>query len=124
HIPTLRKVRQSELRALLSTQTSKNKKSKGAGDTTTQRLRVIMNGVTGRMGLNQHLVRSIIAIRDSGGVLLGNGNRMMPDPILVGRDAEKLERLAKQFCVQRWTTDLDNALTEKSDSIFFDAATT
>ncbi len=91
---------------------------------TTQRLGVIMNGVTGRMGLNQHLVRSIIAIRDSGGVLLGNGNRMMPDPILVGRDAEKLERLAKQFSVQRWTTDLDNALTEKSDSIFFDAATT
>ena len=91
---------------------------------TTQRLGVIMNGVTGRMGLNQHLVRSIIAIRDSGGVLLGNGDRMMPDPILVGRDADKLERLAKQFCVQRWTTDLDNALTEKSDSIFFDAATT
>ena len=54
---------------------------------TTQRLGVIMNGVTGRMGLNQHLVRSIIAIRDSGGVLLGNGDRMMPDPILVGRDA-------------------------------------
>jgi predicted dehydrogenase len=91
---------------------------------TTQRLGVIMNGVTGRMGLNQHLIRSIIAIRDSGGVLLGNGDRMMPDPILVGRDADKLERLAKQFCVQRWTTDLDKALTEKTDSIFFDAATT
>jgi len=91
---------------------------------TTQRLGVIMNGVTGRMGLNQHLIRSIIAIRDSGGVLLGNGDRIMPDPILVGRDADKLERLAKQFCVQRWTTDLDKALTEKSDSIFFDAATT
>src|SRR5712675_3091390 len=91
---------------------------------TTQRLGVIMNGVTGRMGLNQHLIRSIIAIRDSGGVVLGNGDRMMPDPILVGRDAGKLERLAKQFCVQRWSTDLDKALTEKSDTIFFDAATT
>src|SRR4030081_904431 len=91
---------------------------------TTQRLGVIMNGVTGRMGLNQHLIRSIIAIRDSGGVRLGNGDRMMPDPILVGRDADKLERLAKQFNVQRWSTDLDKALSEKSDSIFFDAATT
>jgi len=56
---------------------------------TTQRLGVIMNGVTGRMGLNQHLIRSIIAIRDQGGVVLGNGDRVMPDPILVGRDADK-----------------------------------
>jgi len=92
--------------------------------TTTKRLGVIMNGVTGRMGLNQHLIRSIIAIRDSGGVRLANGDRMMPDPILVGRDAEKLERLARQFNVARWTTDLDQALADKSDAIFFDAATT
>ena len=91
---------------------------------TTQRLGVIMNGVTGRMGLNQHLIRSIVAIRDQGGVKLANGDRVMPDPILVGRDADKLERLAKQFKVARWTTDLDKALTEKSDSVFFDAATT
>ncbi len=56
-----------------------------------QRLGVIMNGITGRMGLNQHLIRSIVAIRDQGGVLLGNGDRVMPDPILVGRDAEKVE---------------------------------
>ena len=70
---------------------------------TTQRLGVIMNGVTGRMGLNQHLVRSIIAIRESGGVVLGNGDRMMPDPILVGRDADKVEGLARQFNVQRST---------------------
>src|SRR6202048_4490485 len=91
---------------------------------TTKRLGVILSGVPGRMGLNQHLIRSIIAIRDSGGVLLSNGDRMMPDPILVGRDADKVERLAKRFNVARWTTDLDKALTEKSDSIFFDAATT
>ena len=91
---------------------------------TTQRLGVIMNGVTGRMGLNQHLIRSIIAIRDSGGVALSNGNRMMPDPILVGRHADKVERLAKQFNVARWTTDLDAALADNSDTIFFDAATT
>src|SRR3979411_236639 len=91
---------------------------------TTQRLAVIMNGVTGRMGLNQHLIRSIIAIRDSGGVRLGNGDRIMPDPILVGRDADKLGRLAKQFNVARWTTDLHKALPDESDPVFCDAATT
>ena len=91
---------------------------------TTQRLGVIMNGVTGRMGLNQHLVRSIVAIRDQGGVLLSNGDRVMPDPILVGRDADKVEQLAKRFNVARWTTDLDKALADKNDTIFFDAATT
>ena len=91
---------------------------------TTKRLGLIMNGVTGRMGLNQHLIRSIVAIRDSGGVLLSNGDRMMPDPILVGRDAEKIERLARQFNVKRFTTNLDKALADKDDTIFFDAATT
>src|SRR6202000_500716 len=70
------------------------------------------------------LIRSIIAIRDSGGALLSNGDRMMPDPILVGRDADKVERLAKRFKVERWTTDLDKALADKNDTIFFDAATT
>src|SRR5258706_5419466 len=116
--------RPSGLVGVIAARATKTKNSEGAGNMTTQRLGVIMNGVTGRMGLNQHLIRSIIASRDSGGVVLGNGDRMMPDPILVGRDAGKLERLAKQFCVQRWTTDLDKALTEKSDTIFFDAATT
>lgn len=58
---------------------------------TTQRLGLIMNGVTGRMGLNQHLIRSIVAIREQGGVRLKNGDRVMPDPILVGRSAEKVE---------------------------------
>src|SRR3954465_14647171 len=91
---------------------------------TTQRLGVIMNGVTGRMGLNQHLIRSIVAIRDQGGVVIGNGDRMMPDPILIGRDAGKVEALAKRFNVERWSTDLDKALADKNDSIFFDAATT
>ena len=90
----------------------------------TQRLGLIMNGVTGRMGLNQHLIRSIVAIRDQGGVALANGDRVMPDPILVGRDAGKVEALAKRFNVARWTTDLDKALSDKNDSVFFDAATT
>ena len=91
---------------------------------TTQRLGLIMNGVTGRMGLNQHLVRSIVAIRDQGGVKLANGDRVMPDPILVGRDAGKVEKLAKQYNIARWGTDLDAALADKNDTVFFDAATT
>ena len=87
---------------------------------TTQRLGVIMNGVTGRMGLNQHLIRSIIAIRDQGGVKLSNGDRVMPDPILVGRNPDKVEALAKRFGVERWTTDLDGALSDKKDTVFRD----
>ena len=59
----------------------------------TQRLGLIMHGVTGRMGMNQHLIRSIVAIRNQGGVLLSNGDRVMPDPILIGRNAEKIEAL-------------------------------
>ncbi|MDB5564518.1 MAG: hypothetical protein JWP84_1084 [Tardiphaga sp.] len=88
------------------------------------RLGIIMNGVTGRMGLNQHLVRSIVAIREQGGVAMKNGDRMMPDPILVGRNADKIEALAKKYNVARWTTDLDKALADKNDTMFFDAATT
>jgi predicted dehydrogenase len=89
-----------------------------------QRLGVIMNGVTGRMGTNQHLVRSIVAIRREGGVALRNGDRVMPDPILVGRNADKLEQLARQHGISRWTTDLDAALRNADDTLFFDAATT
>src|SRR6201989_790418 len=90
----------------------------------TQRLGLIMHGVTGRMGMNQHLIRSIVASRAQGGVALSNGDRVMPDPILVGRDAGKVEALAKRFNVARWTTDLDKALSGKNDTVFFDAATT
>jgi predicted dehydrogenase len=90
----------------------------------TQRLGIIMNGVTGRMGLNQHLVRSIVAIRKQGGVTLSNGDRVMPDPILVGRNAEKVAALAKQYGIERSTSDLDAALKSPDDTVFFDAATT
>ena len=90
----------------------------------TQRLGIIMNGVTGRMGLNQHLVRSIVAIRKQGGVLLSNGDRVMPDPILVGRNAERVAALAKQYGIERSTSDLDAALKNPDDTVFFDAATT
>ena len=89
-----------------------------------KRLGIIMNGVTGRMGMNQHLVRSIVAIRDEGGVTLKNGDRVMPDPILVGRNEEKLAGLAKAHGIARFTTDLDAALADSNDTVFFDAATT
>jgi predicted dehydrogenase len=90
----------------------------------TQRLGIIMHGVTGRMGLNQHLERSIVAIRKAGGVALPNGDRVMPDPILVGRNGARLAALAQQYGIERHTTDLDAALKDPKDTVFFDAATT
>jgi len=89
-----------------------------------QRLGVIMNGVTGRMGTNQHLARSVMAIRKEGGVRLADGTRVIPDPILVGRNAEKLKKLAAEHGLERWTTDLDEALGNPDDTVFFDAAST
>ena len=89
-----------------------------------KRLGIVMNGVTGRMGINQHLIRSVAAIRSQGGVTLKNGDRVMPDPILVGRNEEKIAALAKAHGVARCTTDLDKALADKNDTVFFDAATT
>ena len=83
-----------------------------------------MHGVTGRMGTNQHLVRSIAAIRAQGGVALANGDRVMPDPILVGRNAEKVAALARANGVERTTTDLAAALADPEDTVFFDAGTT
>ncbi len=90
----------------------------------TQRLGIIMHGITGRMGYNQHLVRSICAIRDQGGVTLPNGDRVMPDPVLIGRNAEKVEAIAKKHGIKRTATDLDAALANKDDTIFFDAGST
>ena len=89
-----------------------------------QRLGLIMHGVTGRMGMNQHLIRSIVAIRNQGGVTLSNGDKVMPDPILIGRNAEKMEALAKAHKIERWGTDLEKALANKDDTVFFDAGTT
>ena len=89
-----------------------------------QRLGIIMHGVTGRMGYNQHLVRSILAIRDQGGIMLKNGDRLVVDPIIVGRDRDKIEALAKKHNIARWTTDLDGALKNAEDTVFFDAGTT
>jgi predicted dehydrogenase len=88
-----------------------------------RRIGIIMHGVTGRMGMNQHLIRSILEIRKQGGVALKDGTRLMPDPLLVGRDAPKVEELARTHRVARWTTDLAAAL-KGPDEVFFDAAST
>ncbi|KHJ66923.1 oxidoreductase [Pantoea rodasii] len=85
---------------------------------------IIMHGVTGRMGKNQHLIRSIVQIRQQGGVALANGDRLMPDPILIGRNAEKIAALAREYGIERWGTNIDEALNNPHDIIFFDAATT
>ena len=90
----------------------------------TQRLGIIMHGVTGRMGMNQHLIRSIVAIRAQGGVTLSNGDKVMPEPILVGRNEEKIAALARAHGIERWSTDLDKALQNPQDTVFFDAGTT
>ena len=89
-----------------------------------RRVGIIMNGVTGRMGTNQHLIRSILAIRDEGGVELSDGTRVVPDPILLGRNADKVAALAKEHGVERWSTDLGAALENPDDELYFDAATT
>ena len=88
------------------------------------RLGIIMNGVTGRMGTNQHLMRSIVEIIKQGGVDLGNGEVIMPDPILVGRNAAKLAKLSGISGVNKYTTDLASVLDDPSYSIYFDAQTT
>jgi predicted dehydrogenase len=90
----------------------------------TQRIGIIMNGVTGRMGKNQHLIRSILALRNQGGLLLPDGERLLPEPVLLGRNAKKIEALAKELGVERWTTDLDAALSNPEDSIYFDSVLT
>lgn len=91
---------------------------------TQQRIGIIMHGVTGRMGMNQHLIRSVLAIRDQGGVTLRDGTHLVPDPIIVGRNEEKIAALAKAHGIERYTTDLEAALANPDDSIFFDAAST
>jgi len=86
--------------------------------------RILMNGVTGRMGYRQHLLRSILAIRDEGGVQLPDGSRLRVEPVLIGRNAEKLARLADQHGIADWSTDLDAVLAEDAAPIYFDAQVT
>src|SRR6478735_5833229 len=85
---------------------------------------IIMNGVTGRMGTNQHLMRSIVEIIKQGGVKVGSGETIMPDPVLVGRDENKLQRLCSLAGIKKMSTNLDTALADANNTIYFDAQTT
>ncbi|MEU6037205.1 Gfo/Idh/MocA family oxidoreductase [Actinomadura sp. NPDC047616] len=87
-------------------------------------LGIVMNGVTGRMGYRQHLLRSILAIRDQGGLRLADGTTLWPEPVLVGRNADKLRALADRHGLTEWTTDLNAALERSDVEIYFDAQVT
>ncbi len=85
---------------------------------------VILNGVTGRMGTNQHLIRSLLAIQKQGGVKDKSGSTILPKVLLLGRNADKLASLAREAGGLPWTTDLDSALGDPGYSVYFDAQTT
>jgi len=89
-----------------------------------RRIGIIMHGITGRMGYNQHLVRSILAIRDQGGLILPSGDTLLVDPILVGRSLDKVRTIAERHGIERYSDDLDAALSNPEDEIFFDAGAT
>ncbi|MFP6615592.1 MAG: Gfo/Idh/MocA family oxidoreductase, partial [Candidatus Hydrogenedentota bacterium] len=89
-----------------------------------ERIGIVMNGITGRMGRNQHLARSIMAIREQGGVVLDDGRMLMPEPLLVGRNEEKLKGLSEAHGGLKFTTDLDAALGDPDYSVYFDSQTT
>ncbi len=87
-------------------------------------IKVALNGVTGRMGYRQHLVRSILAIREQGGVTLADGTRLVPEPVLVGRNADRVEAIAKRHGIEHWSTDLDSVLADPEIEIYFDSQVT
>src|SRR5713101_8797951 len=80
-------------------------------------VQVAVNGVTGRMGYRQHLVRSLLAIRDQGGVLLDDGTAILPEPVLVGRSEERLRQIAERHGIRRWTTSLDDVLRDRKSVV-------
>ncbi|MCP4452516.1 MAG: Gfo/Idh/MocA family oxidoreductase [Planctomycetes bacterium] len=91
---------------------------------TQHKVGIILNGVTGRMGTHQHLLRSLCPIIKQGGIQISENEVIMPDPILVGRNPEKLKALTEQSGVTKTTTNLDEALADPHNSIYFDAQTT
>jgi predicted dehydrogenase len=91
---------------------------------TRRTVRIALNGVTGRMGYRQHLVRSLLAIREEGGLDLGNGGTLWPEPVLVGRRDHALKALADRHGLEHWSTDLDAVLADPEVEIYFDAQVT
>ena len=85
---------------------------------------VALNGVTGRMGYRQHLVRSLLSIREQGGVRLGDGTAVYPEPVLVGRSEERLRAIASRHGLDRWTTSLDEVLADPEVEVYFDTQVT
>src|SRR5690242_19834105 len=85
---------------------------------------VALNGVTGRMGYRQHLVRSLLGIREQGGVRLDDGTDIFPEPILVGRSEQRLRAIAERHGLERWTTSLDEVLSDPAVEVYFDAQVT
>ena len=93
--------------------------------TKVHRIGIIMNGVTGRMGTNQHLLRSIVPIIQQGGIKISDTEYILPEPVLVGRNAARLQQLAERTGIPlAYTTDLDSLLSDPKYSIYFDAQTT
>ena len=90
----------------------------------TRTLRVAMDGVTGRLGTNQHLIRSVLAIHKEGGLQLRSGDRLVPEPVLLGRNPEKLAALGAAHGGLEWSADTAAILADKSIDIYFDAAAT
>ncbi|MFW5798981.1 MAG: Gfo/Idh/MocA family protein [Planctomycetota bacterium] len=89
-----------------------------------RKIGIILNGVTGRMGTNQHLVRSILAIIEQGGIKVSDDLTILPDPILTGRNENKLRDLAERYGVKRYSTDVEAALADDYNEIFFDSSST
>src|SRR6201997_5146156 len=87
-------------------------------------IQVALNGVTGRMGYRQHLVRSLLAIREQGGIQLEDGTAVYPEPVLVGRSEERLRAIASRHGLDRWTTDLDEVLADPEVEVYFDTQIT
>ena len=87
-------------------------------------LRIAMDGVTGRLGTTQHLIRSVLAIRQEGGLPLGNGDRLVPEPVLLGRNPDKLSALAAAHGGLTWSADTAATLADKTIDIYFDAVAT
>ncbi|MWA11240.1 Gfo/Idh/MocA family protein [Streptomyces sp. BA2] len=96
---------------------------------TRKTVRIAMNGVTGRMGYRQHLVRSLLALREQGGLALGDaeGTVLWPEPVLVGRREHALREIAERHGLDPEThvsTDLDAVLADPAIDIYFDAQVT
>ena len=87
-------------------------------------IHVALNGVTGRMGYRQHLVRSLLSIREQGGVQLGDGTAVYPEPVLVGRSEERLRDIAERHGLARWTTSLEEVLGDATVEVYFDTQVT